>query len=88
MVLKQNQPLQYDTHVLKGCPTFGESNNLRKLIKKSISLEELEALKDQNKSDFTLSNITDNKMEYIHTDHCNYNDFVIGYGHHAIIPHS
>jgi hypothetical protein len=50
---------------LKGCPTFGESNNLRKL-KKSISLEELEALKDQNKSDFTLSNITDNKMEYIH----------------------
>jgi predicted patatin/cPLA2 family phospholipase len=48
---------------------------LRKLIKKSISLEELEALKDQNKSDFTLSNITDNKMEYIHTDHCNYNDF-------------
>jgi hypothetical protein len=61
---------------------------LRKLIKKSISLEELEALKDQNKSDFTLSNITDNKMEYIHTDHCNYNDFVIGYGHHAIIPHS
>jgi predicted patatin/cPLA2 family phospholipase len=27
-------------------------------------------------------------MEYIHTDHCNYNDFVIGYGHHAIIPHS
>jgi hypothetical protein len=42
---------------------------LRKLIKKSISLEELEALKDQNKSDFTLSNITDNKMEYIHPDH-------------------
>jgi phage-related protein len=45
---------------------FGESNNLRKLIK-SISLEELEALKDQKKVDFTLSNITDNKMEYIHT---------------------
>jgi hypothetical protein len=37
MVLKQNQPLQYDTTFLKGCPTFGESNNLRKLIKKSIS---------------------------------------------------
>jgi hypothetical protein len=28
-------------HVFKSCPTFGESNNLRKLIK-SISLEELE----------------------------------------------
>jgi hypothetical protein len=40
MVLKQNQPLQYDTHFL-GCPTFGESNNLRKLIKKiSSELEE------------------------------------------------
>jgi hypothetical protein len=44
MVLKQNQPLQYDTTFFKGCPTFGESNNLRKLIKKYQS-EELEALK-------------------------------------------
>ncbi|PKH68997.1 patatin [Flavobacterium sp. ALD4] len=61
---------------LKGCPTFGESNNLRKLIKKSISPEELEALKEQNKKViFTVSNITDNNMEYIHTDECNYNDF-------------
>jgi hypothetical protein len=24
MVLKQNQPLQYDTHVLKGCPTLAK----------------------------------------------------------------
>jgi hypothetical protein len=47
MVLKQNQPLQYD-YVLKGCPTFGESNNLRKL-KKIYQSGELEALKDQNK---------------------------------------
>ena len=58
---------------LKGCPTFGESNNLRKLIKKSISPEELEALKEQNKKViFTVSNITDNNMEYIHTDECNW----------------
>jgi hypothetical protein len=59
---------------------------LRKLIK-SISLEELE-VKIKIKKWFYVINITDNKMEYIHTDHCNYNDFVIGYGHHAIIPHS
>jgi hypothetical protein len=75
MVLKQNQPLQYDTTFFKGCPTFGESNNLRKLIK-NLSVGGIRSLKDQNKkSDFTLSNITDNKMEYIHTDQCNYNDF-------------
>jgi hypothetical protein len=89
MVLKQNQPLQYDTHVLKGCPTFGESNNLRKLIKKSISLEELEALKDQNKKVIL-------RYPILPTTKWNTSIptiaitmiFVIGYGHHAIIPHS
>lgn len=34
---------------LKGCPTFGESTNLRKLIKRSITPEELGDLNEQNK---------------------------------------
>jgi hypothetical protein len=56
MVLKQNQPLQYDTHVFKRL-SFGESNNLRKLIKKSIS-GGMKPLKIKiKKVIFTLSNI-------------------------------
>jgi hypothetical protein len=60
---------------------------LRKLIKIYQS-GELEALKIKIKVVFfTLSNITDNKMEYIHTQTITITMiFVIGYGHHAIYP--
>jgi NTE family protein len=61
---------------LKGSATFGESENLRTLIKESITQEEFISLSTlEKKLIFTVSNLTLDKTEYIHSDHCNYNDF-------------
>lgn len=61
---------------LKGSTTFGESENLRQLIKQSITVEEFEELNIQNrKLVFTVSNLTLDKTEYIHSNQCSYDDF-------------
>lgn len=61
---------------LKGSTTFGESENLRRLIKENVTLDEFEELKSQNKKlIFTVSNLTLDKTEYIHSNQCNYDDF-------------
>lgn len=61
---------------IKGCPTFGESDNLRKLIKNSISQEDFKDIKQDNKKViFTLSNLTLDTIEYYNSIDCSYNDF-------------
>lgn len=61
---------------LKGSATFGESENLRHLIKQNVTKEEFETLNNQNKKlIFTVSNLTLDKTEYIHSNQCTYDDF-------------
>ncbi|WP_366184372.1 patatin-like phospholipase family protein [Flavobacterium ovatum] len=61
---------------IKGCPTFGESLNLRKLIKKSITSDEFDQLKEQNKKVIlTVSNLSLNQIEYYNSMDCNHEDF-------------
>ncbi|MFD2917223.1 patatin-like phospholipase family protein [Psychroserpens luteus] len=61
---------------LKGCPTFGESDNLRQLIRNSISREDFNAIKKSNKKViFTVSNLTLDTIEYYNSDDCTYNDY-------------
>lgn len=61
---------------IKGCPTFGESNNLRKLIKNSLTEEEFKALKQKNKKIIlTVSNLTLDTIEYFNSSDSNYDDF-------------
>jgi len=61
---------------LKGCPAFGETENLRSLIKRSITSEDFEIISRLNKKViFTVSNLTEQTVEYIHSDKCNYDDF-------------
>jgi predicted acylesterase/phospholipase RssA len=51
---------------LKGCPTFGETENLRSLIKRSITNEDFETISRLNKKViFTVSNLTEQTVEYI-----------------------
>lgn len=60
----------------KGCPTFGESNNLRSLIGKSITKEDFEDLKKSPKKViFTVSNLTLDSIEYFNSKDCNYKDY-------------
>jgi predicted patatin/cPLA2 family phospholipase len=61
---------------LKGCPTFGETQNLRSLIKNSISMEDfnqLSALK--KKVMFAVSNLTKQSVEFISSENCVYDEF-------------
>jgi NTE family protein len=77
--------LGYDTRInhintlhtfLKGCPTFGETENLRKLIKRTISKDDFEMIGKLNKKViFTVSNLTEQKVEYISSDECDYESF-------------
>lgn len=62
---------------IRGKKTFGESENLRKLIRKSITVEEFEALKDGN-SDVvvTVSNLSLNQVEYKSVNECTYDEFI------------
>ena len=61
---------------LKKSATFGESENLRCLIKNSITVEEFETLQESSKKIiFTVSNLTDDKTEFIHSSQCTHDEF-------------
>ena len=61
---------------IKGCPTFGESDNLRQLIRNSISREDFNAIKEHNKKVFfAASNLTLDTIEYYNSDDCSYEDY-------------
>lgn len=61
---------------LKGSKTFGESLNLRKLIKKSITKEEFYELKNGNKNVIiTVTNLSSNEVEYKSISDFDYDDF-------------
>ncbi|MER3373168.1 MAG: patatin-like phospholipase family protein [Allomuricauda sp.] len=61
---------------IRGKKTFGESENLRKLIRESITVEEFNELK---KSDMdvvvTVSNLSLNQVEYKSINDCTYDEF-------------
>nr|WP_321412778.1 patatin-like phospholipase family protein [uncultured Allomuricauda sp.] len=61
---------------IKGKKTFGESENLRKLIRNSITIEEFNELK-QGKTDVvvTVSNLSLNQVEYKSINDCTYDEF-------------
>jgi len=62
---------------LKGKKTFGESYNLRKLIGKTITVEEFEKLKSTNKEVVvTVSNLSLNQVEYKSISDFDYEDFL------------
>uniref|UniRef100_UPI004049DF0B patatin-like phospholipase family protein n=1 Tax=Flavobacterium sp. TaxID=239 RepID=UPI004049DF0B len=61
---------------LKGVPTFGESKNLRKLIKDNLTIDEFEAIRTQQKKVIlTVSNLTHDKIDYFNSTDSNYDDF-------------
>lgn len=61
---------------IKGKKTFGESKNLLKLIKKSVSEEMYAKIKEEQKDVvIAVSNITSNEVEYKSINDCSYNDF-------------
>lgn len=61
---------------LRGKKTFGESENLRVLIRKSITHAEFEALKEGNKDVVvTVSNLSLNQIEYKSIKDCSYEEF-------------
>ena len=61
---------------LAGKKTFGESENLRKLIENSLTIEEFETLKNGD-SDviITVSNLSLNQVEYKSIKDCTYEDY-------------
>ncbi|MEM6894726.1 MAG: patatin-like phospholipase family protein [Bacteroidota bacterium] len=61
---------------LRGRKTFGESENLRKLIRDSVTRAEFETLK-QGSSDVvvTVSNLSLNQVEYKSLNECSYEEF-------------
>ena len=61
---------------IRGKKTFGESENLRKLIRRSITPKEFEELK-QGKTDVvvTVSNLSLNQVEYKSINDCTYEEF-------------
>lgn len=61
---------------LNGRKTFGESKNLRTLIKKHITKEMYHEIRRDNKDVVvTVSNLTTNQIEYKSIDECTYDDF-------------
>ncbi|MAY22983.1 MAG: patatin [Flavobacteriaceae bacterium] len=61
---------------LRKSKTFGESHNLRKLIKKTFTEEDFELLKSSNKEVVvTVSNLSLNQVEYKSVKDFNYDDF-------------
>lgn len=61
---------------INGSKTFGESKNLRKLIRKSISPEMYQQLYDSHKDIVvTVSNLTANRIEYKSIKEYSYDDF-------------
>ncbi|MBW8241356.1 patatin-like phospholipase family protein [Muricauda oceani] len=61
---------------IKGKKTFGESENLRKLIRNSITVQEFNKLK-KSKTDVvvTVSNLSLNQVEYKSINDCTYDEF-------------
>lgn len=63
-------------NLIRGSKTFGESYNLRKLIRESITLEEFEELKSGNKEIvITVSNLSTNAVEYKSLKDFDYTEF-------------
>ncbi|MCF6181788.1 patatin-like phospholipase family protein [Lutibacter sp.] len=61
---------------INGRKTFGESKNLRKLIKNNITEEMYQQIRYNNiESVVTVSNLSANKVEYKSINDCTYNDF-------------
>ncbi|MCK0159689.1 patatin family protein [Allomuricauda sp. F6463D] len=61
---------------IKGKKTFGESENLRKLIRRSITVEEFNELKESNMDVVvTVSNLSLNQVEYKSINDCTYDEF-------------
>lgn len=61
---------------LRGSNTFGESFNLKKLIRKTISKEDFDQLKSGNKIVVvTVTNLSSNKVEYKSLGDYDYDDF-------------
>ncbi|NQX81667.1 MAG: patatin-like phospholipase family protein [Flavobacteriaceae bacterium] len=63
-------------NLIKGRKTFGESKNLRKLIREEITKDIFDEIKLLNKEVvITVSNITANRVEYKSLNECTYTDF-------------
>jgi predicted patatin/cPLA2 family phospholipase len=63
-------------NLLNGRKTFGESNNLRSLIKNNITKKMYEEIRKSNKEIVvTVSNLTANQIEYKSSNDCTYEDF-------------
>jgi len=63
-------------NLIKGKKTFGESENLRKLIRNSVTVAEFNALKASNKDVVvTVSNLSLNQVEYKSINDCTYDEF-------------
>ncbi len=61
---------------VNGRKTFGESKNLKKLIKKNVTKEMFEEIRSRNKEVVvTISNLTANKIEYKSILDCTYEDY-------------
>lgn len=61
---------------LNGRKTFGESKNLRKFIKKHISFQDFNTIKKSDKEVIvTVSNLTENRVEYKSINDYTYDDF-------------
>ncbi|MFK8060907.1 MAG: patatin family protein [Polaribacter sp.] len=61
---------------LNGRKTFGESKNLRSLIKNKVTKEMYEEIRKNNKEVVvTVSNLTANQIEYKSINDCSYSDF-------------
>lgn len=61
---------------IKGCPTFGESLALRSLIHKSITEPEFKEIQKSQKTILlTVSNLTKQTVEYIHSGECSCKQF-------------
>ena len=61
---------------IRGKKTFGESENLRKLIRDSITIEEFEELKEGGMDVVvTVSNLSLNQVEYKSINDCTYDEF-------------
>lgn len=61
---------------INGRKTFGESKNLRKLIRENVTKEMFESIRQNNKEVVvTVSNLTANQIEYKSSNDCSYEDF-------------
>jgi len=63
-------------NLIQGKKTFGESENLRDLIRNSLTVSEFKELQESNKEVVvTVSNLSLNQVEYKSIDECTYDEF-------------